>query len=97
MRCAASCDEAMARGDLLRAATVRRDRDAHAERSNGPPLADFLRRAAAAKAALAGGATTVAAGDVAAAFGAAAIAREADGGGGGGGAEARGGLDVYGK
>ena len=101
LRCAASCDEAMARGDLLR--VIRRcdeietshvPRLLNAVKSAGASsLADFLRvgarrsRAKAEKLAhRAARDWLVAARDVAAAFGAAAIAREAHGGGGGGGA-----------
>ena len=100
LRCAASCDEAMARGDLLR--VIRRcdeietshvPRLLNAVKSAGASsLADFLRvgarrsRAKAEKLAhRAARDWLVAARDVAAAFGAAAIAREAHGGGGGGG------------
>ncbi len=98
VRCAAACEEAMSRGDLLRA--VRRCDEietTHAPRvskyGGASSLADFLRigsRRSRLKAErLAQRAARdwlVAARDVAAAFGAAAIAREAGGGGGGGGA-----------
>ena len=105
VRCAASCDEAMARGDLLRA--VRRCDEIEtthvpkvSKYRGASSLADFLRTGsrrsrlkAERLAQRAARDWLVAARDVAAAFGAAAIAREAGGGGGGGGGGAGSGAD----